>query len=380
VPSIELSANNLGPLAGSGTTIRLPGSSLRHVREDIRNAYAHFWSGAFERELGRGTVASVEYSGSAGRSLYSIENINLVGTGRVYLGSDAPTPAGGTSTRLNGQYTSINSRGNNGFSNSHALVLGLASNNLRGTGLQLTARYTLGRAKDNLSSTFSDANAQNGNLGILDPFNPSIDYGYADFDIRHRFVGSFNYEVPFFNDSANKLAKNLLGGWTLTGIFNARAGLPFSVYDCNNANFICPRYVPSGAVSFTGSGDPRAADATTPNSFVYIDLPARVDFNNSTATVSDVGPFPAGMTRRNAFRGPGYWNVDAGLYKRIRFTEKYSLQLRLETFNVFNHANLFFDPNQLDASTFSFVSARRGVFPSGNLERRNVQLAVKFIF
>jgi hypothetical protein len=380
VPSIALSPNNAGPLAGSGTTFRLPGTSLRHVRQDIRNAYAHFWSGAFERELGRGTVASVEYSGSAGRSLYSIENINLVGTGLAYLGSPATTPSGGTSTRLNGQYTSINSRGNNGFSNSHALVFGLVSNNFRSTGLQLTARYTVGRAKDNLSSTFSDANAQNGNLGILDPFNPSIDYGYADFDIRHRFVGSFTYEVPYFNNSTNKLAKHLLGGWTLTGIFNARTGLPFSVYDCNNANFICPRYLPSGTVSFTGNGNPPAADATTPNSFVYINLPARVDFNNALAGVSDVGPFPAGMTGRNAFRGPGYWNVDGGLYKRIRFTEKYSLQLRLEAFNVFNHANLFFDPNQLDASTFNFVSARRGVFPSGNFERRNVQLAAKFVF
>ena len=380
VPSIALSPNNAGPLAGAGTTIRLPGTSLRHVREDIRNAYAHFWSAAFERELGRGTVASVEYSGSAGRSLYSIENINLLGTGPVYLGSAATTPDGGASTRLNGQYTSINSRANNGFSNSHALVLGLASNNFRSTGLQLTARYTVGRAKDNLSSTFSDANAQNGNLGILDPFNPSIDYGYADFDIRHRFVGSFTYEVPFFNNSANRLAKHLLGGWTLTGIFNARTGLPFSVYDCNNASFICPRYLPSGAVSFTGGGNPPAADATTPNSFVYIDLPARVDYTNADAGFSDVGPFPEGMTRRNAFRGPGYWNVDGGLYKRIRFSEKYSLQLRMEAFNVFNHANLFYDPNQLDASTFNFISARRGVFPSGNVERRNVQLAVKFIF
>ena len=380
VPSIDLSANNAGPLAGSGTTIRLPGTSLRHVREDIRNAYAHFWSAAFERELGRGTVASVEYSGSAGRSLYSIENINLVGTGRVYLGSDATTPAGGTSTRLNGQYTSINSRGNNGYSNANSLVLGLASNDFRNSGLQLTARYTYGVARDNLSSTFSDANAQNGNLGILDPFNPSIDYGYADFDIRHRFVGSFTYEVPYFNNSSSRLAKHLLGGWSLTGIVNARTGLPFSVYDCQNANFICPRYVPSGAVSFTGSGNPPAADATTPNSFVYIDLPARVDFNNPVAGVSDVGPFPDGMTGRNVFRGPGYWNVDAGLYKRIRFSEKYNLQLRLEAFNVFNHANLFFDPNQLDASTFNFVSARRGVFPSGNVERRNVQLAVKFNF
>ncbi len=130
VPSLSISRDNAGPLAGSGTTIRLPGASLRHVREDIVNAYAHFWSGAFERELGQGTVASVEYSGSAGRALYSLENINRSGTGLVYLGSPATTPTGGTTTRLNGQYTNINTRGNNGYSNYNALIVGFGQQQL----------------------------------------------------------------------------------------------------------------------------------------------------------------------------------------------------------------------------------------------------------
>jgi hypothetical protein len=105
-----------------------------------------------------------------------------------------------------------------------------------------------------------------------------------------------------------------------------------------------------------------------------------VPFINPIAGNGAVGPFPAEMTRRNAFRGPGYWNVDTGLYKRIRFTERYSLQLRLEAFDVFNHANLFIDPNNLDASGTSTINAQRGIFTSGNYERRNVQLAAKFIF
>jgi hypothetical protein len=73
----------------------------------------------------------------------------------------------------------------------------------------------------------------------------------------------------------------------------------------------------------------------------------------------------------------------------VKFSEKYSMQLRLEVFNVFNHANLFIVPGSLDISGFtdaagnptsSFIPAQRGVFTSGNLERRNVQLAAKFIF
>ncbi|MBA3322791.1 MAG: TonB-dependent receptor [Pyrinomonadaceae bacterium] len=384
VPSLSISRNNAGPLAGSGTTIRLPVVSLRHVREDIRNAYAHFWSGAFERELGRGTVASVEYSGSAGRSLYSLENINRRGTGPVYLGSNTETPTGVSTTRLIGDYSNINTRANNGYSNYHALVFGLESNNFRDRGLQFTARYTLSSAKDNLSSTFSDSFA-NANLGLLDPFDPQLDYGFADFDARHRFVSSFNYEIPYFNSVDSSLVRNLLGGFSLTGIFTARTGNPFTVFDCTTGrDGACHRYIPSGGtVNFNGSGNPASVGA---NSFSYLQLPPGVHYSNPDAglVTGSVGPFPAEMTRRNAFRGPGFWNMDMGLYKRIRFSEKYSLQLRLETFNVFNHSNLFIAPGSLDISGFgsdaSFIPAQRGVFPSGNLERRNVQLAAKFIF
>ncbi|MET0650667.1 MAG: TonB-dependent receptor [Pyrinomonadaceae bacterium] len=378
-PTIAVSANNLGPLAGSGATISIPTSGLRHVREDIRNAYAHFWSGAFERELGRGTVASVEYSGSAGRSLYSLENINRAGFGPVYLGSNTTTPTGGSSNRLNGRYTDINTRGNNGYSDYNALIFGVESNNFRSTGLQFTARYTLSSAKDNLSSTFSDANG-NYNLGLLDPFDPSLDYGYADFDARHRFTSSFAYEVPYFDRLDSKVAKHLLGGFTVTGIFNARTGNPFTVWDCSTGVAgTCHRFIPGGPVSFSGSGNPPETPGVA-NSFDYINLPASVQFTNPGAGNGAVGPFPAEMTRRNAFRGPGYWNMDLGLYKRIRFNEKYSMQLRFESFNIFNHSNLHIVNANLDASGTNTITAQRGVFPSGNLERRNVQLAVKFIF
>ena len=139
----------------------------------------------------------------------------------------------------------------------------------------------------------------------------------------------------------------------------------------NNATAFSSTFPPT---SVDGSGHPVA------NSFDYLPLAPSVVFRNPLTNNGATGPFPAEMTRRNAFRGPGYWNMDAGLYKRVRFNEKYSLQLRFEAFNVFNHSNLFVDVNNLDASGTNAVTALRGVFPSGNLERRNVQLAAKFIF
>jgi hypothetical protein len=78
------------------------------------------------------------------------------------------------------------------------------------------------------------------------------------------------------------------------------------------------------------------------------------------------------MTKRNALRGPGFWNVDLGLYKNIQFSENYRLQLRAEFYNAFNHANMFVDGSSADNSAGEVLGFKTG--------RRNIQLAAKFIF
>jgi hypothetical protein len=85
------------------------------------------------------------------------------------------------------------------------------------------------------------------------------------------------------------------------------------------------------------------------------------------------------MTSRNQFRGPGIWNLDLGVSRNVKLTERYSLQLRGEMFNALNHANLYITPGTQDVAN-GFVGAVKGVTPNGNVEHRNVQLALKFIF
>jgi hypothetical protein len=264
----------------------------------------------------------------------------------------------------------MNTRGNLGWSNYNALITSFESNNFRSTGLSFTARYTLGLAKDNLSSTFADTPTAFF-LGFTDEFHPEYDYGPSDFDVRHRFAGSFNYEPAHFNKSSSSLTRQVLGGWSLNGTAVVRSGYPFSIYDCTFASVTCARLTPSGPVVVNSSNPPDTGDA---NSFTMVDL------SNQTITTPpnpisgnyNFGPFPVEMTRRNAFRGPGFWNVDMGLYKRIHFTERYSLQLRAEVFNLLNHPNLYTDYTSNDVSSSNVLSYKDG--------RRNVQLAVKFIF
>jgi hypothetical protein len=369
VTNLQITTNNAGPLAGNTPPTKvLPATSLRHVREDIVNAYAHFFSFGLQRELMRSNVLSVEYSASRGQNLYSISPLNIQGSGAFYLGDADPN------SRLNNQYSNINTRGNEGYSRYQALIVGLDGNNFRNTGMQYTADYTFAKAQDNLSTTFSEG-AFNTNLGLTNPYDPSFDYGPSDFDVRHRFVASVIWQVPF-GKNLNGIGRTLLDGWSLTGIFNARTGTPFTIFDGTNANLSSPRLVANGPLNI------RVTDSGQGNFFNYIDLtgqPVGAFGNAVCGGCSDFGPYPANMTRRNQFRGPGLWNLDAGISRNVKLSESYSLQLRAELFNALNHANLYIAPGTQDV-TSGFVGAVRGVTPNGNIERRNVQIAVKFIF
>jgi outer membrane receptor protein involved in Fe transport len=385
-----LVTSNLGPFASGTGEVTLPRTSLRHVEQDIPTAYAHFWSAAVEHQFGDALVASIEYSGSAGRDLYSIERRNLPFSALFYgLPFDPAGVPGQLPTNplaySNPQYGIINTRGANGFSNYNGLTFGVDTRVIGNTGLQFQAKYTWSHSLDNLSSTFSEA-SNNFNLGLLDPDNPRLDYGSSDFDIRHRFVSSGIWQIPFARDTEG-WRKQVLDGWQLTYIYTARTGAPFTVFDCTNGFANCIRLLQtSNALSLTGPDNP-APDAELPNLFTFIDLAGQSSQFGSYLGRADVaayaeqfglsgadfGPFPTNMTGRNTFRQPGFWNLDGGVYKNFSLTERYGMQFRAEFYNVFNHANLAVDTANVDVSSTDRVTA----FRSG---RRQVQLAVKFIF
>jgi hypothetical protein len=281
--------------------------------------------------------------------------------------------------------SAINFRGSDGRSNYNAMIASLESSRFRNLGLRFTGRYTYSVSRDNLSSTFSESN-NNFNLGYTDPFDPNLDYGYADFDARHRFVGSWTWDIPTPKFSSH-LAENLLGGWEVTGIFQARSGLPFTVFDCTNGQQMCPRVSLDGAVSLSGSVNHNSVGVSdTPNRYKLIDLSGLHPgvFTDQFGFGADFGPFPANMSKRNAFRGPGFWNLDGGVFKNIRITENVKVQLRVEAYNLFNHANLFISGGEAEINTGATTDADGntvgGYVPASFFGRRNIQIAGKIIF
>jgi outer membrane receptor protein involved in Fe transport len=372
--TIPLTTSVAGPLAGNSGTKALPPVSLRNVNSNIRTAYAHFYSVTVERELSRGLVVALDYSGSNGRKLYSIEDPNRLGYGNVFLG-DPYNPAvnNGLGTRLRtSQYTAINRRGGNGFSNYNAFNARVNINNFANSGLRLTTNYTYAHAQDNLSSTFSES-SNNFNLGLLDPFNPGLDYGNSDFDLRQRFVFSGVWEVPFAKETKG-FRKQILDGWELAPIFTAQTGTPFTIFDCTNGITACPRIFQTGALPRTGSSNPKQ-DPSTPGTFTYLDITGLTDssFVNPITGTTEVGPYPSNMIGRNFFRGPGRYFTDMGIYKNFQVTERFKLQYRAEFYSLFNHANSSILGSEADASSQTVIRTQKD-------GRRNIQMALKLTF
>jgi hypothetical protein len=286
----------------------------------------------------------------------------------------------------------MNNRGTQGFSHYNALNLRFQTQNIHNTGLTIVTNYTWAHAQDNLSSTFSESSGGSngvGNLGYLDPRNPALDYGNADFDIRHRVAFSAVWTEPFFKGRRDVLAQTA-GGWVISPIFTARTGTPFNVSDSTNSlnagtGTGIPRYTPSAPIPSFSVGNGVSVGA---NDFNLLTLPAANSFVGDLG-ISDFGPYPAEMIHRNSFRGPGAWDFDLAASKTFKITERVGLEFRAEAFNLLNHHDMFVNGYVEDAANFTggpvTVAGKKGglgAIASGGEhdERRFGQFALRLTF
>jgi hypothetical protein len=394
---------SLGPLGSPGAPMGLPSVELRHVEQNIHVAQTQFWSLSLQREVARNTIVELGYSGAHGVHLYDLNNVNLQGVGQEFLGDALNSanmlcnpgnvsPTGVCLTRSNFQYTNINMRGSAGSSAYDALNVRFQTQNLRNTGLSLAANYTWSHSLDDISSTFSDSlqgGSGNGygSLGYTNFTDPKLDWGNSDFDVRNRFVVSPIWETPWHKNQ--KGWGEALGGWSLVGVFTARTGIPFTAYDLDNVYnyYVFPRLAPSTPIAnYHVSSNPQSVG---PNQFLLMTLPAPANTAplNPTLGISDFGPYPAGMTARNAFRGPGAWNLDTAVSKTFKLTERFGLTFRAEGFNIFNHHNMYTDTVLVAATgpaTTPVIGLKGGLGSlaegGNNDERRFGQFSLRLTF
>ena len=302
--------------------------------------------------------------------------------------------------RLNYQYGSMNYRSDNGYSHYNALNVKYSVTNLGNKGLGINANYTFAHSLDNISSTFTDGYESFYGLGYVDAFNPRLNYGNSDFDIRHRFNVAATWDIPWLKNADNAFVRTAFGGWGVGLIYNVRTGLPFTVFDCSGFNGQnCPNWAPTLPMP-TGPNSVATKDAGA-NTFNYISLPM---LNGQVAGIGDslgipscTGLYHVGCTYttggatypdRNQFTSPYFWNADMNFYKNFKLTERFSLQFRGEFYNIFNHSNTFVNVLNLDASVFTgstgYIQTEKGgplgYAGTSSDERRNIQFGLKLMF
>jgi hypothetical protein len=425
VNNTQVTNSNAGPLAGGSGSVPLPPTSVRNVDENIRTAQTQFWSLAFEHELTRNTVVSVQYVAAHGVHLYDIKNYNGLGSGNALLGDPNVDPVTGDYglTRLNSQYSNSNNRGSNGSSFYEGANVQFQTTNLLQSGLSLVANYTFSHELDELSTTFSETNNAF-SLGYTDPFNASLDYGNGDLDVRQRLALAPVYTETFFKHGPGALVE-ALGGWQLAGIYTVHTGIPFNYFDstANDTGYNVARYTPDSPITqHTFKSIPSGVTGGGSNTYTLGTLPGAMPWGNPnllppsaanpkapaisptalTVTsgyfpngISDWGPWPATMTRRNSFRGPGIWGFDLALSKTFPIHEHVNVEFRAEGFNILNHHDLFLLEGSYDAASNDgpntdaqgnvepIVTAAKGGIGNGggaNDERRFGQFAMKVNF
>lgn len=400
--SSTVTNSNSGPLSGASGTVALPNTSGRWVDQNIRTAQTQFYSLSFDQQVGRGSVITTSFNGARGIHLYDIKNYNGLGSGNSQLGDPITSAGVSNITRLNAQYSNLNQRGSEGDSYYDSLNVGYSTQDLHHTGLSITANYTLAHATDDLSSTFSETASGDYSLGYTDPFNPSLDHGNSDFDIRQRFVLAPIYRTPYFFKDKGHAVSQLLGGYEVTGIYTVRSGTPFTFYDStyNASGYNIPRYNPATPVSAHTFKKIPVGAANTGNFYQLTSgagqsvgqaLPVDNPFYNSfyapysSPGISDWGPYPSTMTARNAFRGPGAYNLNVSVSKTIPIYERLNIELRAEAYNVTNHHNLYIQESQDDAANYTgetpqIYGSKGGVTGGPNDERRFLQFAGKINF
>jgi hypothetical protein len=227
--------------------------------------------------------------------------------------------------------------GSNFGSNALQSNIGTANYN----SLQLSARHTSGRLEFDASYTYAKSMDQSSNIGEeVNPFDPALSYAISSFDVKHNFVVSYEYQLPFDQFlHPNRLTRR----WSLSGITHLSSGFPVTMINngdnsligtnpngVNNSSIDEPDY--NGGPIHLGK-DPRSNG----NKF----------FNTNSFSMNALGE--PGSSKRRFFYGPGAQSYDMAVAKNLIFTESKTLLFRVEAFNVFNHTQ-FFGPQSVDGN------------------------------
>jgi len=360
---------------------------LFSVSPTLRTPFTQQWHLGFEYELPGKSVLEISYAGSHGSNLYNFYNGNQAAPDATFCNAlpnpqncptDARRPARVCDSTVfpplcNPVFdTGINLLRSDGFSNYNSLQVRFEKH--LSQGLEFEAAYTFAHALDDASSA---------NLGSLnngdfrDQRFPFLEYGNSDFDVRHRLVVSYIYQLPFgngkrFAGNAAGALNQVIGNWQIAGITTASTGNWFTVTDA------ATNVSSSDGGGGVGFFDVRPNVVGNPNSKPCL----TGTLFNTCAFADNTIAFTFGNAGRNIVRGPGFQNWDLSIFKTFPVSENKRFEFRAEFFNIWNHVNPLFEPVGLigeEPTPLEFGTPQFGQ-AQGARDPRFVQFALKFYF
>jgi outer membrane receptor protein involved in Fe transport len=331
-----------------------------------RVPYINNFMFSFQRQITRNMVLTASYVGNQGHHLLTLVSAN---PGDPALCASLPGcgPFGEDSTYTNASGKTVQGTrvGQGSAYGENTADKSIANSNYNA--LETTLKYQRAGSSFLLSYTYAKSIDQGSNLGEqLDPINPRNSRAISAYDLKHDFVATYTLALPFARlfHHPNRWTDD----WTVSGTSRFASGLPVTLSDNSDNSYLGT--LGNGANNFL---------IDTPR-YLPGDLHINKDGRNgkqafNTALFPEELPGQQGNAKRRMFYGPGIDNYDASLQKSIRIHESRSIDLRVEAFNLFNHAQFFgpaaVDGQEEDPNFGNIVSAS---------PPRLIQLAAKFAF
>ena len=337
-----------------------PSGQVRAWDPNLRPQFTQQWNLFVEYLLTASTSANIGYVGHDAKHLVTPVEGNQplpgVGDPSTWAPADTRRPLHDTAPLI----TNISTTAARGRSDYAGLQASVRQRSVGG--FEYLASYTLSRTRTNNLGYYGSGGVAAEGAYWMNTYEPEWNYGPAFFDARHNFVFSANYELPFghgrkWGSDSSALVDAILGGWRLSGIFQARSGFPITVTDGSAPSLQGRR----GNERPNCVGDPVPADQ---------DITRWLDINAfQKVPLGQWGNCPIGVAR-----APGYKNIDAVLAKRFNTGGDRYFEFRVETFNLTNTPS--FGPPARDINSPNTF----GQITSTVSSSRTVELVFKYYF
>jgi outer membrane receptor protein involved in Fe transport len=318
------------------------------VQDELRSRspYDENYQFGVQQQLGGGWFAEVDYQGSKGTKLPAIYNLDQLFPSQfsvTALQSARPYPqykgVRGLLNQAGSNYNSLQSKVNHRFQ----------------SGFVAEVAYTYSRFLNDV-----DAPARANAVGTQNVYNMAAEYGLGGYDIPQRLVGSYYWVLPVGRGgrflSKVPIVKDILGGWSTSGIVEFQVGLPVSVTQSSN-----------NLGGFT--------DIQRPNQLASGLIPRdqrKVAKWFNTAAFAAAPATQPGNAPRFPFHGPGLENWDQAVARTFPIYERLSFQFRADFFNSLNHTNFNAPGSQIGSSNYGVIT--------GSLDPRIIEFAGKLQF